>query len=348
MAAEIRIFNCALEHDDHDFNSDVLRGTIDQTYIRLLKSDWYQRQEGFSEKEIRELVELYFQHEKVPDVIVGMRGHRYRKEDNDFWLQDPCYVIDGVQRLLAARVALHSRPDLKLRIGAKLFLDTTSESENALFCKINATQQRVSASVLIRNKYKVSNASRLLYDLGSNTSFALKDRIGWDQKLSPGQSMGGFGLACIAGALHMHKGSTPAGRAYDLLEGLDNVVVKISEETFVKNLITFFDVVDECWSIRGDKNSKCLKREFLSVLARLLSSYETFWDAEDLFIAEKYMKRLSSFDIGSINNQVKQMTKSNRDVKDVFFEVLRNRLKLDAFSGRRSPKDATAGARATV
>jgi len=250
--------------------------------------------------------------------------------------------------LLAARVALHNRSDLKLRIGVKIFFDTTSESENAMFCEINANQQRVSASVLLRNKYKVSKAVELLYSLGSDKDFALKDRIGWDQRLSPGQTISGFALGCIAGALHMHKGTVAAGRAYDLMESLDNAIHKITADVFYGNIVKFFDVVDSCWTIRNDKQPKCLNRHFLTVLAKLLSTYETFWDAEELYVADKYLRRLTAFNIATINTQVKQMTKANRDVKDVLFEVLRNRLKLDPFTGRRPPPDPTEGARATI
>lgn len=349
MASEIRIYNAAIEHDDAEFDLDVLRGTIDQNFLRLLKQDWYQRSEGFSEKEIRELAEHYFRHQKVPDIIVGMRGHRVRREgENVFWLLDPCYVIDGVQRSLAARVAIQSRPDLQLRIGVKAFFDTDDKIENDLFCEINGTQQRVSASVLVRNKYKLSRASKQLYDVTMNSDFALKDRIGWDQKLSAGQCMRGFALGSIAGALHIHKGSVANGSAYAVLDALDEVVLKIGEETFATNIIKFFDIVDTCWGIRHDKEPKCLNKTFLCVLARLFSGYDLFWDAEELRLPEKYFKRLSSFDWNAIKAHVTQVTKSNKDAKDVMFEVLRNRLKLDPFTGRRPPRDTTDGTRPTV
>jgi hypothetical protein len=348
--SEIRIYNGAIEADDEDFAETVLRGTLDQECITLIQKDWYQRLEGFSEKEIREITEMYFRHKKPPDTVIGMRGHRYRQDKGSFYLQDKCFVIDGLQRLFAARIAMKSRPDLKLRIGVKIYFDTTAESENRMFCEINATQQRVAASVLIRNKYKVSPASRLLFELNSNPEFALKDRIGWEQKLQKefGQVISGFALGCIAGALHSHKGAVPSGRAYDLLANLDDVVIKISEETFSTNIVKFFNVVDSAWGIRNDKKPRCLNREFLCVLASLFSSYDTFWDAEEFYMPTRHQKRLEKFDSDAINNQVKQMMKSNKDAKDVLFEVLRKRLQLDVFNGRRPPKDKSAGARASV
>jgi hypothetical protein len=347
MANEIHVLNGALEKDADEFDQDCLRGTIDQECLRWLNTDWYQRLEGFSEKEIRELTDLYFAHKKVTDIILGMRGGRFRKDGADFWLIDKVYIIDGVQRWHAARLALDHRPDLKLRLGAKIYFNTTAESENAMFCAMNATQQRVSASVLVRNKYKTSAAAKLLYELNRNNDFALKDCIGWNQRLNVGEVFSGFTLGCIAGALHMDKGGQPTGAAYDLLEHLDKVAIKITPEVMSQNLIGFFDAVDTCWSIRGHKKPECLNREFLCVLARLFSSYENFWDGNEFYLAPRYQKKLAKVDSESIRTQVKQLTKSNVDTKDVLFEVLRKRLDLDAFSGRRTPpKDKTAGARA--
>jgi hypothetical protein len=342
--SEVHIFNAALEHDDQEFQ-DVLRGTLDQTTLKSIHRDWYQRGQGFSEKEIRELTELYFQNQKVTDVTLGLRGSKFRQEGTEFWLLDKCFVIDGGQRLYAARVALDHRPSLVLRIGAKIYFDTTSESENAMFCAMNATQQRVSASVLLRNKFKDSPSAKALYDLNREPRFALSGRIGWDQKLGPGQSMSGYTLACIAGALHAEKGSMPAGRAYDLLASLDNACCKIGAEVFAENMIKFFDVVDECWIVRGGKKPEQLNRDFLNVLARLFSSYEDFWDKDEFYFAPKFMRRLQKYDAGPA---VKALLKHNREVKNVLFEVLRDRLGLDVFNGRRRPPPHnTTNARAT-
>jgi len=338
--AEFHVFNGCLERDDAGFDQDVLRGTLDQTCLHLLNTDWYQRIKGFSLMEIKELAELYFRHEKVTDVTLGMRGNRFRSTGNEFWLLDKLFTIDGGQRLYAARVALDKRPDLALRIGAKIYFNTTVDSENAMFCAMNATQQRVSASVLVRNKYKVSPAAKLLFDLTANPDFALRRRIGWDQKLGLDEVLSGFALGCVAGGLHAHRGGVPSGRAYDLLDALDEVAQKITPEVMADNIRGFFDVVDQCWDIRNSK-TLTVNFAFLLVLAKLISSYEDFWDSDGFYFAPKFLKRLAKFDNAQIQTQVKQLTKSNVDCKDVIFEVLRKRLQLDQFSGRRPPKGAT-------
>ena len=61
----------------------------------------------------------------------------------------------------------------------------------------------------------------------------------------------------------------------------------------------------------------------------------------------KYLKKLAKFDSAKIKQQVKLMSKSDIDAKDVLFEVLRQRLGLKAFEERKPPKggdDARVGA----
>jgi hypothetical protein len=332
--------------EDAGFVQDVLRGTIDQDCLRALNVDWYQRTKGFSTQEIKEIAELYFHHMKVTDVILGMRGKHFRQTGNEFWLQDKVYVIDGLQRLYAARVALDKRPELALRIGGKVYFNTTDTSENAMFCALNATQQRVSASILVRNKYHVSPAAKLLFDVTANKDFALFRRIGWDQKLDIDEVLSGMALGCIAGGLHAHLGGVPGGRAYILLEALDIVAAKIGPAAMAANIIAFFNAVDKCWSIRGSKHLD-ISMNFLLVLARLFASYEDFWDGDNFYFAQKFLKRLVKFEYGQIQTQVKQLTRANMDTKDVIFEMLRKKLQLDQFSGRRPPQRAGSRAQAS-
>jgi hypothetical protein len=331
--SEVHITNGALELDD-EFSQDVLRGTLDQNSIASLKFDQYQRSEGFRDSEIRALMELYFKNQKVEDISIGMRGETYRREKNDFYLQDPCFVINGRQRLYAAKSAIIRRPSLILRIGAKIYLNSTYESENDMFCAMNSTQQRVSATVLLRNKYKVSAAAKALVDLNENSDFALQERIGWDQKMLAGQCLMGMNLARVAGELHEHKGAYTFGKTYDILASLDNVCVKITPDVFAENVIKFFDVIDEAWGLRNGKTPEQLNRSFLSVLARLVNSYDNFWDADELYFAPKYIARLRKFDS---ETAIKTMMKNNRGAKEVAFEVLRKQLKLDLTNGRRRP-----------
>ena len=285
-------------------------------------------------------MELYFRNQKVEDITLGMRGDRYRRDKGDFYLLDDCFGINGRQRLYAAKAALIRRPGLKLRIGCKVYFNTTYDSENDMFCAMNSTQQRVSATVLLRNKYMTSAASKALVDLSSSDDFALCDRVGWDQKMLAGQNIMGMNLARVAGELHEHKGALTFGKTYDILKSLDDVCVKITAAVFAANVIKFFDVIDDCWGLRNGKTPEQLNREFLSVLARLLNSYENFWDADEFYFAPKYVSRLKKFDS---ERAIKTMMKNNRGAKEVIFEVLRKQLKLDVVNGRRVPSSTGPG-----
>jgi hypothetical protein len=343
MAGEVHITNGALEIDD-DFDEDVLRGTLDQQSIsNLLIDPFYQRMEGFSQQEIAEIAEMYFRHEKVTDVILGMRGDRFRQQGHDFWLQDKVFTMDGVQRLYAVKVALHSRPNLVIRLGAKVFFNTNQSIEKEKFRGINANQKRTSASLLVRNERDKSPASKLLFEINRDPAFALKDRIGWDQVLGPGQVLTGFCLARVTGALHGHKGAKAYGKHDAMLATLDRAARKITPQVMYDNLIKFFDVIDDCWTIRDDKRSPVLNQSFLLILARLFSSYDVFWDAEEFYIAAKYQKKLAQFDHASIQTKVKLLQANNVDAKDVLFEVLRNRLNLSKLNMRTPPRDDQVG-----
>jgi hypothetical protein len=299
-------------------------------------------------QEINELTELCFQKKKVEDICIGMRGERYDVTNaGHYVLHDKCYIINGVQRWTAAKLALMGRPDLTIRLGAKIYFNTTAQKENDMFCAMNATQQRVAPTILIRNKYQDSAAAKAIFDTCGAKNFALKNRVGWNQKLMQGEVMNGMSLTKIAGSLHSNRGAVAAGRAYDVLAALEKACEIISAPVLQQNLIEFFRIVDNCWNLAG-KRSPALNNDFLTILARLFSSYDCFWDANSLFMPDKYMKRLAKIDVEDIQDSIQTLKKTNINKKDAFFEMLRQKLGLDPFTKRRiTTKDVKdAGARA--
>ena len=332
---EVMILNGAMENDeDFGFDEKILRGTIDQTCFKNLNTDWYQRVGGFSDHEIRELIDLCLAKKKVEDICIGMRGERYKVDGTTYTLLDKLYIINGVQRWTAAKLALMTRPDLIIRLGCKIYFNTTAAKENEMFCAMNSTQQRIAPSVLIRNKYQTSPAAAAVYDVCANKKFVLFQRVGWNQKLIQGEDINGMSLAKIAGALHTRFGSVPSGRAYDVLAGLEKACEKTTQEGMKTNIIEFFRIVNDCWNLTG-KRSPALNQDFLIVLGKLLASYDCFWDAESLFMPDKYMKKLMKIDVETIQESIRTLKKSNINKKDAFFEMLRQKLGLDPFSKRR-------------
>ena len=333
MAAEVRILNAGLEIDD-ELDDLIIRGTIDQASLKYIDMAWYQREQGFSDKHTGQIMNAYFQGSKIEDITIGMRGkrcHTAKGDDSTYILQDKCFCMNGGQRLYAAAMAVRDRPDLKIKLGAKVFINTTEEFENELFCKLGTTQVRVGASVLLRNRRKKSVAANALFQLNNNLLFALKGRVAWDQVRSRGDLMSGFTLARIIGAVHAHKGGgLRSARVYDLLAALDVLIEKIGVENFRTNTIRFFDALDRCWTVRQLSGARGERRphlnsEFLLVIAKLMSSYSEFWDGKDrneFYFADKYVKKLKGFKVGDY------VRTANKIPHDALYEILRKRLSL--------------------
>lgn len=331
MASDVRIINASLEVDE-EVDDLIIRGTIDQTTLKYIRMDWYQREQGFSDRHANDIVAAYLLNHKVADITIGMRGKRYTQhKDGSYSLHDRCFCMDGGQRLYAAGLAVQERRELRITLGAKIFLNTTEEFENEMFCRLGTTQVRIAASVLLRNRRKKSAAANVLVQLNAWEPFALKGRVAWDQVRTRGDLMTGFTLARIAGALHAHKGGAlRSSRINDLLSGLDVLVEQIGAENLRINLIRFFDVIDKAWTVRQlsgarDEPRPHMNAEFLLCLARLMSAYGEFWDGKErheFYFADRYVKKLRGF---KVSDYVRASLKLP---KDALYEVLRKRLAL--------------------
>jgi hypothetical protein len=328
--AEVRILQAGLAEDEK--GEIVIRGVLDQECLKLLNMAWYQREKGFSESHTNELIASYFGGEQMADVVVGMRGQRTRSVKDIYFLQDKCYCIDGGQRIYAASLALKERPGLILRIGVKVYTNTTEESENKMFCKLGTTQVKISPSILLRNKRKESPAAALLWAVSKDPEFALKDRVGWDQRKTRHELMNGFTFARIIAVLHSHQVvGLKSTKVFELLASLDALIDKIGETHVRTNIIRFFDVIDKCWSLRligSGRSVACpqLRPLFLATIAIIFSRYPEFWDGTpraEFYCGDRFVRKLKTFTLNKYLNQNKVMT------KDVFFEVLRKHLGLD-------------------
>ena len=325
----VRILNVGLE-EDPDTGEIIIRGVLDQETLKFINMAWYQREQGFSNRHTNEIISGLFLNGRVSDITLGMRGARCQSKGSTYTLQDKVYCIDGGQRLYAAAAAMRMRSGIKLHIGAKVYLNTTEESENEMFCRLGTTQVRISASVLMRNQKKKSTAVETLLALNTDDQFALKERIGWGQTKAHSELMTGFTLAKIIGALHAHQGGAlKAHKVSDLVSGMDRLVDRITAETLRKNVIGFFDSIDRCWNIRNltgahDEVRPQLNTEFLLTIASVLSRYPDFWEGTertDFFFADRHVKRLKGFRFADYIRQ--------RPPRDILFEIIRKRLNLD-------------------
>src|SRR5262245_8199005 len=296
---DVKILHGSLE-DDPDTKQIIIRGVIDQETLKYIRLDWYQREQGFSNSHNSEIVGAYLAGNRMADITLGMRGQRVKGRNDTYQLLDKTFCIDGGQRLWNAAAALQERPDLKIVLGAKVYLGTTEEFENDLFCKLGTTQVRISPSVLMRNRKKKSAAARTLIATTVNPGFALKERVSWDQNKSVFELMNGYTVARVIAMLHSHKGGPlKSAQVYELLDGLDRVVERIGPGLFEQNIIRFFDAIDKCWTIRQLQSSRQphpqLKPSFLQTIALLLSKHHDFWNDEErheFYFPDKFVRRL--------------------------------------------------------
>jgi|SRR3989344_5399225 len=176
----VRITSAGLDEVGSDI---ILRGVIDNTTMGNLLVDDYQR-EILPGASLDNLVKAFRDGSPVPDIVLGVRGLRYKEEGDAFVLMDPVYIIDGLQRVTGLRTVLTENPDAKVRLGAAIHFGTTREWERERFGILNADRIKVSPNVLARNMRDSSPAIGALYSLcESDRSFVLYGRICWTQRM---------------------------------------------------------------------------------------------------------------------------------------------------------------------
>jgi len=124
---------------DAETGQPILLGFLDlPSSIDNLKHDWYQRKAGFSPVKIRNMVRDMKAGDRMPTLVLGMRGDNFTADaDGSVTLNDPVFVIDGLQRWMAAVVA--AEDGCVVRLSIQVFFNTTEEFEIALFANSTAT-----------------------------------------------------------------------------------------------------------------------------------------------------------------------------------------------------------------
>lgn len=197
MRNGIQIYHGALdEGPDGDI---VLRGVIDQGALgvhrdspaliqkffhvgeglhgQFMVGD-YQR-EVLSGKKHGELVQAFKDGQRFPDVELGMRGRKFQQKNGLFILEDPVFIVDGLQRIASAREALELTNDgIKIRLGATIYFDSTDEWERSRFRTLNIERTKLSPNVHLRNLRPSNKAVAALYELTARPGdFPLYNRV---------------------------------------------------------------------------------------------------------------------------------------------------------------------------
>jgi len=281
--------------------SDVaLRGVIDTGSLRLLQVDQYQR-EVLSKAAVNDLKPAV-RSGRVPDISLGMRGYRGFDRDGNFYLQDPVYIIDGLQRVTAGLDMLASGEIAEVpHLGIKVHFNTTYEIERDMFEALNLGQTKLSSNVLLRNYHETIDAIDALWRLTASDKFVLKGQICWNQNMARSQRISAMTYCKVAAMLHSHAGPGRANNVRQVASGLGKIMDNVGRAVFTSNVRTFFDIVNRCWGIDRvvfRESAPFLRATFLLEMARVFSDHDNFWNGERLEVDPTTLKKLANFPIG--------------------------------------------------
>lgn len=324
------ILNAGL--DQEEGGEIVLRGRISPDSFKHLLTDDYQREAAPISSQASILRALN-NGGTLPDIELGMRGQRFKEgADGSFSLLDPVYIVDGLQRVSTIIHHLACNPDADVRLGAKIYFDTTRQWERERFGILNGSSRtKVHPNVLLRNQREQSRAMLMLYGLTNNTrDFVLNNRVSWEQRMKRGDLIGALMLSKIAGVLHSHKAAGKSSHIDLLVPALDKAVDVVGIQNMRENLKAFFDLIDECWGIKRvqyRESAIYMNGQFLIVLARVLSDHTDFWrqpDEKKLFVEAPLKRKLAQFPIN--DPEVVRLAGASGKARDILYMLIRDHI----------------------
>lgn len=320
----IKVLNAAL--DETPNGEIILRGVVDCGSLRHLGVDHYQR-EALDNAKVRALQAAISDGGGVPDIVLGMRGERYLTREGMYYLQDEVYVVDGLQRMTAAIRVMQGNPEARPHLGATIHFDTTPESEQEMFEKLNLGQTRLSPNVTLRNFRGKNNAVNALCRLTEDKNFVLFGLVSWDQNMKRGQLITANTFVKTAAMLHSHAGPGRSNNVSDLAGGLEKIIENVGRNNFIQNTRLFFEVIDSCFGIRRvtyKNGAAFIKSQFLSQVARVLSDHTNFWDGDKLVLDAATIKKLASFPID--DPEVMRLSSSSGTAGEMLYMLIVNHL----------------------
>lgn len=338
----IKLTNAALDERDSEI---ILRGVIDPESLEKLLTADYQR-EVLPASTISQLADAIRKRSGVPDIQLGMRGGQFQEKNDAFYLVDPVYIIDGLQRSAAALRLL--KGGTQPYIGAVVYFNTTEESERAMFKSLNMLRIRLSPNVLLKNEAHESVFLDMLMQLCKDSSFALKGRVCWQQSMLRSHLMTAASLMRISSSLH-HRfgGSDWRQHTINAAAQMDAVSVRLKRTTLRENIKLFINVVDDMWNIREvvyRERAPYLRSGFLTVLARLMNDHEDFWEDSRLVIPSPLRKKLATFPLN--DPQVAQLCGSIGSARKILYFMIVDHINSGKRTRRLTPlhgeKDETA------
>lgn len=298
---EIRVINGALDEHPARGGSIILRGVIHPECLKFLKVDDYQRERLGSSASIWKALT---NHQALPDIELGMRGQRYQEmKDGTIFLQDPVYIIDGLQRQTGALRYMEATGQ-DVRLGAVIHFSTDKSWESERFRVLNTTARRVSGNVILRNDREGNPAILTLYGLSMNQAdFPLYKRVTWEQVMARHDLITAGTMLKVALRLHRHlQSSVTSTKVSDIAANARKLGDLIGLNKLRSNLVEFFAVINEAWpfnEIDTQSPTPFLRSGFLLALASLLSHHKDFWRDDDktLHVETDLRRKIGTFKV---------------------------------------------------
>jgi len=282
----------------------VLRGVVHpQSLGKLLMGD-YQR-EALPQSSLAEMIEAVRNHTSLPDIELGMRGARISNHgDDNFWLLDPVYVIDGQQRRNATLTLLEAMPNHDVRLGAMVHFNTTVEWERERFHILNAKRSKVSPNILMKNARHTNYAVLTLYGLSTNTpAFSMYSRVCWRQKTNSDELISAVTFAKVAANLHRHLSGASGTRIIELLPSIERQAREVTLAVWRRNIEVFFEMIDTCFGIRTIRlpgTPVYMRTAFLITMAKIINDHLNFWrlpGGNELYFDPAFIDKMKKFPV---------------------------------------------------
>ncbi len=329
--SNVRIWNGAL--DEHE-GKVVLRGSLDPATLDAIQMDDYQR-EIRSVSALNKIMSGFESGSAVPDVELGMRGVRKSYREGVYTLLDPVFVIDGLQRISAAKI-FASRGGIP-HLGAEVHFGTEKSWERRLFKILNADRTRVSGNIIFRNSKEDFEAVRMLHSMNDDSGFVLRGRISWNQALGRNHLITGFGLGKVITMLHSFQtgisGASASGS--DLGKRVQTIYDLVGKNILRANVKTYYELIEECWGLKTiafKEKAPQLRSTFQMTLACLLANCNEFWRENRLLIEAPLRRKFAGFPI--FDPTVIQLSSAGSKTDRVLYDFLKGHIN----SGKRTKR----------
>lgn len=288
---------CSAALDEAPSGDIILRGVLDPSSLSHLLTDAYQR-EILPISSLGSLIKAFEEGASVPDIVLGMRGHRVREQGGCFFLQDNVYIVDGLQRVSAGQLV--QQKGGVPRLGATIHFGTNEPWERLTFKILNADRNKVSPNILLRNMQREVPVMDMLIKLTADPAFVLEKRVTWNQRMARQELITAMTFAKVIAYQHCHLGPTRRGRYDELAAGLDKVMTDIGRNVMRDNVKAFFDMIDQCWGVKRiafKEGAVYMRGGFLMALAEVMSGHLDFWRDNRFFVEASLMRKLAQFPV---------------------------------------------------